>query len=78
VAAVTARRMAFRNEPRVGEVRVRSEAPLGFDGAEVLDVPALGPAQVLPEPVEQGAQRLSHEGTGAGEGSVYGWDPLAR
>ena len=39
-----------------GEVGVRGEAALWFDGAEVLDVPALGAAQVLPEPVEQGRE----------------------
>jgi hypothetical protein len=32
---------------------VRGEAPLGFDGGEVLQVIADKPAQVLDEPVEQ-------------------------
>jgi hypothetical protein len=36
-----------------GEVDVRGEAALGFDGGEVLQVIAGEPAQVLDEPVEQ-------------------------
>ena len=36
-----------------GDVDVRGEPPLGFDGGEVLDVVAEVAAQVLDEPVEQ-------------------------
>jgi hypothetical protein len=36
-----------------GDVNMRGEAPLGFDGGEVLDVVAEEAAQVLSEPVEQ-------------------------
>ena len=36
-----------------GEVDVRGEPALGFDGGEVLQVVAGEPAQVLDEPVEQ-------------------------
>ena len=36
-----------------GDVDVRGEAPLGFDGGEVLQVVAEEAAQVLDEPVEQ-------------------------
>src|SRR5690348_246759 len=36
-----------------GEVGVWGEAALWFDSAEVLNVPPLGPTQVLPEPVEE-------------------------
>ena len=40
-----------------GDVDVRSEAALGFDGGEVLHVIAEVAAQVLDEPVEQRRER---------------------
>jgi hypothetical protein len=39
-----------------GDVGVRGEAFLGFDGGEVLEVVAEVAAQVLDEPVEQGGE----------------------
>ncbi len=39
-----------------GDVDVRGEPPLGFDGAEILHLVAEDAAQVLDEPVEQGGE----------------------
>jgi hypothetical protein len=47
-----------------GEVDVGGEAPLGFDGGEVLDVVAEEAAQVLHEPVEQGGEVQGVAGRG--------------